>query len=90
MSESIFMYDDTEDTRTRFVGFIGDAKRFDLAITSSNRFYGKILVCDIQTGRSAIIGKDDLEEEGYLEHAYNLTEEEAQELLNFLEQVVGA
>lgn len=89
MSEAIFMYDDTEDTRTRFVGFIGETKRFDLALTSSNRFYGKMLVHDIQTGRSAIIGKDDLEEDGYLEHAYKLSEEEAAELHGFLEQIIG-
>jgi len=89
MSEVIYMYDETEDTKTRFVGFIGDAKRFDLALTSSTRFYGKTLVHDIQSGRSAIIGRDDLEEEGYLEFAYQLTEEEAKELYEFLDQVIS-
>jgi hypothetical protein len=89
MSETMFMYDETEDTRTRFVGFIGETKRFDLSLTTSNRFFGKTLVHDIQNGRSAIIGKDDLEEEGYLEHVYQLTEEEASELHSFLEQVIG-
>ncbi|WP_202080321.1 DUF3055 domain-containing protein [Caldalkalibacillus salinus] len=88
MSDAMFMYDDTEDTQTRFVGFIGETKRFDLALTSSQRFFGKLLVHDIQTGRSAIIGDDDLKEEGYLEHVYQLSEEEAQELHAFLEQVV--
>jgi hypothetical protein len=88
MSDTFFMYDETEDTRTRFVGFIGDTKRFDLALTNSNRFFGKTLVHDIQTGRSAIIGQDDLEEEGYLEHVYDLKEEEATELHSFLEQVI--
>jgi uncharacterized SAM-dependent methyltransferase len=89
MSDIFFMYDETEDTRTRFVGFIGESKRFDLSLTNSNHFFGKTLVHDIQSGRSAIIGQDDLKEEGYLEHAYNLTEEEAAELLSFLEQVIS-
>lgn len=89
MSETIFMYDETEDTRTRFIGFIGETKRFDLSLTTSNHFFGKTLVHDIQNGRSAIIGTDDLKEEGYLEHAYQLNEEEATELLSFLEQVIG-
>jgi hypothetical protein len=88
MSDTFYMYDETEDTRTRFIGFIGDTKRFDLALTTSNRFFGKMLVHDIQTGRSAIIGQDDLEEEGYLEHVYDLKEEEAAELHSFLEQVI--
>jgi hypothetical protein len=85
-----FMSDSTEDTSTRFVTFIGPSlKRFDLAVTATNRFYGKKLVTDLQAGRTAIIGPDDLEEEGYLEHAFKLTEEEAEELNQFLQLVVG-
>ncbi|MNJ60561.1 hypothetical protein D3C77_563020 [compost metagenome] len=44
---------------------------------------------DLQSGKTAILGTDDLEEEGYLEHVYNLEEEEAEELKSFLYQVVG-
>ncbi|GIQ65794.1 DUF3055 domain-containing protein [Paenibacillus cisolokensis] len=85
-----FMSDSTEETSTRFVTFIGPSlKRFDLAITTTNRFYGKKLVTDLQAGKTAIIGPDDLEEEGYLEYTFNLTEEEAQELSQFLYLVVG-
>jgi hypothetical protein len=64
-------------------------KRFDLAITSTNRFYGKKLVTDLQSGRTAIVGQDDLEEEGYLEHVFKLSEEEAADLNQFLGLVVG-
>ncbi|MED4584178.1 DUF3055 domain-containing protein [Brevibacillus choshinensis] len=88
MSDLFYLYDDVEDTKTRFVSFMAEATRFDLAITTSNRFYGKKLVINIQNGRSAIIGKDDLEEEGYLEFAYNLNEQEAEELKSFLETVI--
>ncbi|HTG71781.1 MAG TPA: DUF3055 domain-containing protein [Candidatus Udaeobacter sp.] len=85
-----FMSDSTEETSTRYVTFIGPSlKRFDLAITSTNRFYGKKLVTDLQSGKTAIIGPDDLEEEGYLEYTYKLTEEEAAELVQFLYFVVG-
>jgi hypothetical protein len=83
-----FLYDETENTRTRFVAFIGETRRFDLAVMSSDHFYGKKIVIDIQSGRSAIIGDDDLEEPGYLEHAYGISEEEAGELKEFLYQVV--
>lgn len=43
MAEFDLLYDSQEDTRTRFVCFVGDLSmhRFDLAITSTNRFYGK-------------------------------------------------
>lgn len=85
-----FMSDSTEETSTRYVTFIGPSlKRFDLAITSTNRFYGKKLVTDLQSGKTAIIGPDDLEEEGYLEYTFKLTEEEAAELIQFLYFVVG-
>lgn len=85
-----FMSDTTEQTETRFVTFITPSlKRFDLAVTSTNRFYGKKLITDLQSGKTAVIGPDDLEEEGYLEHTYKLTEEEAAELVQFLYFVVG-
>jgi len=88
MEDIFYLYDDTEQTTTRFVSFSGNSSRFDLAVTTTNRFYGKKLVINIQNGRSAIIGHDDLKEEGYLEYAFNLSEEEAADLKSFLETVV--
>lgn len=90
MSDFDYLYDTTEQTSTRFVCFIGESmRRFDLAIMTTNRYYGKKMIIDLQSGRSAIIGPDDLAEEGYLEFAFKLTEEEAAELHTFLEQIVG-
>jgi len=86
-----FMSDTTEETTTRFVTFITPGlKRFDLAITATNRFYGKKLITDLQAGKTAIIGPDDLEEEGYIAHTFGLSDEEADELTQFLYFVVGA
>lgn len=86
-----FLSDSTEDTTTRFICFIGEQsmQRFDLAITTTNHFYGKKLITDLQGGRTAIIGPDDLEEDGYLERAFKISEEEANELRTFLHQIVG-
>ncbi|MCL7748934.1 DUF3055 domain-containing protein [Halalkalibacter alkaliphilus] len=88
MSERFFLYDDIEETRTRFVSFMGENQRFDLAIINSSRYYGKQLVLDVQSNRFAIIGSDDLDEPGYIEHAFNLTSEEAGELRSFLYEIV--
>ncbi|MFC4076105.1 DUF3055 domain-containing protein [Salinithrix halophila] len=79
-----FLYDDAEETKTRFVSFAGETCRFDLGITVTNRFYGKLIVFNIQSNRFAIIGQDDLEEPGYLEHVYGIDEGEAEELKQFL------
>lgn len=38
------------------------------------------MITDLQSGKTAIIGPDDLNEEGYLEHVYKISEEEAEEL----------
>ncbi|MEK4509627.1 DUF3055 domain-containing protein [Paenibacillus anaericanus] len=85
-----FLSDSTESTSTRFVTFIGHSlKRFDLAVTTTGRFYGKKLVADLQNGKTAILGSDDLDEEGYIEHVFGINEEEANELRIFLYQVVG-
>ena len=88
MNERFFLYDDTESTRTRFVSFVGKNQRFDLAIVQTSRHYGKHLVLDMQGNRFAIIGHDDLEEEGYLEFAFQLNEEDAAELRSFLSEIV--
>ncbi|MFB5282985.1 DUF3055 domain-containing protein [Peribacillus sp. Hz7] len=88
MGERFYLYNDLIDTKTRFVSFMGEESRFDLAITMTDRFYGKKLVLNLQSNRFAIIGHDDLEEEGYLEQAFQLTEEEATELRGFLTEVI--
>lgn len=87
--ERFFLYDDVEDTKTRFVSFAGQKLRYDLAILQSGRFFGKVLVMDIQFGRFAIIGPDDVEEPGYLEHVYNRTEEETIELRAYLRELLN-
>ncbi|AUS88117.1 DUF3055 domain-containing protein [Lysinibacillus sp. HST-98] len=87
--ERFFLYDDVEDTKTRFVSFAGQKLRYDLAILQSGRFFGKVLVMDIQFGRFAIIGPDDVEEPGYLEHVYNRTEEETIELREYLRELLN-
>jgi len=37
--ERFFLYDDVEDTKTRFVSFAGKKLRYDLAILQSGRFF---------------------------------------------------
>ncbi|GAJ39756.1 DUF3055 domain-containing protein [Parageobacillus sp. VR-IP] len=89
MSDRFYLYDDTIETKTRFVSFLGERQRFDLAIIETDRFYGKYLVLDLQSNRFAIIGQDDLEEPGYLEHAYHLSEEDANDLRAFLYECIS-
>lgn len=84
MTERLFLYDETEETKIRFISFVGKSQRFDLAIVRSAQYYGKQLVLNMQGNRFAIIGQDDLAEDGYLEHAFQLNEEDAEELRSLL------
>lgn len=91
MKDYDFLSDTTEQTSTRFVTFVTPKlNRFDLAIVTTNRFYGKKLVIDMQSGRSGVLGPDDLEEEGVLESVFRIDEEQASELAQFLYLVLGA
>jgi Protein of unknown function (DUF3055) len=88
MSEPMYLYDEVEDTQTRYVSFVDDIARFDLALITTERFFGKTLVLNLQSNRFAIIGQDDLEEPGYLEQVYGISPEEAERLKRFLLSVV--
>ena len=87
--ERFFLYDDMEDTKTRFVSFTGQHIRYDLAIVQSSRFFGKVLVLDMQMNRFAIIGADDVEEPDYLEFAFKKTAEEAEDLREYLRELLA-
>ncbi|KZZ83245.1 DUF3055 domain-containing protein [Bacillus sp. SJS] len=86
--ERIFLYDEVDETKTRFVSFTGEYQRFDLALLHTSRYYGKMIVLNLQSSRFAIVGTDDLDEPGYIEHAFQLSEEEAAELREFLYETV--
>ena len=86
--ERFYFYDESEESETRFIGFMGETTRFDLAILKTDRYFGKQLVFNIQNGRFAIIGEDDLNEPGYLEKAFDMSEAESAELRSFLLEII--
>jgi hypothetical protein len=77
MDNSFILYDETEPTSTRFIGYAGEHGRYDIAITTTNHFYGKKLVCDIQSGRTAIMNEADASNVAYVMQVFNITDEEA-------------
>lgn len=89
MSDRFFLHDEEEESSVRFVSFMGDNdERFDLALVSTERYYGKQVVLDMRTQRFALLGGDDLEEQGLLEDAYQIDEETAEELRAFLLEAI--
>lgn len=88
MGEFQFLYDVQEDVQVRYVSFLTDHSRFDLAIIRTDRFFGKSLILNIQSGKFAIVGQDDLDEPGYLETAFGIDEQSAEDLRQFLNEII--
>ncbi len=85
MDNNFILYDETEPTSTRYIGYAGEHGRYDLAITTTGHFYGKKLVCDIQNGRTAIMNDADASNLAYVMQVFNISDEEAaREFSDFL------
>ncbi|MGV3243506.1 DUF3055 domain-containing protein [Staphylococcus sp. 11261D007BR] len=84
----MFLYDDIEPSQIRFVGFVGEHSRYDLVLIQTDRHYGKTLVLNTQTNKFGIIGTDDLEEEGYIAYILGVSEDEGNEITEYLNQVI--
>ena len=78
------LYDESEQVKVRFVGFVSDLGRYDFGIIYTKMFFGKPLVVCMQTGRSSLLSLEDVENLDYLQRVYNLrSREEAEELAVF-------
>jgi hypothetical protein len=89
MEERDILYDAVLQTKTCFVSWIGEASRFDLAITHSEHFYGKILVLDLFSNRYAIIAADIFDEPGYIATAFDVEDDAATELEMYRRDYIG-
>lgn len=83
------LFDESESTRTRHIGFITEGKRFDFTLTYSDLFYGKTIVTCLQSNNSALLDGHDVENLDYLGKMFNLTAEDAMHLSNFLKVPLG-
>lgn len=73
------LYDETEQANVNFIGCISDRARYDFSIIYSNHFFGKPLVVCMQTGRSAVIGAEDLRNVDYIQKMFHITDEKVGE-----------
>lgn len=84
----MYLYDDDESSQVQFVGFVGEFSRYDLMLIQTDRHFGKTMVLNMQTNKFGIIGTDDLEEEGYIAYILGVTENEGNEITEYLNQVI--
>lgn len=85
------LYDVSERTQVNFIGYASESSRYDFAIIYTDSFFGKPLVVCMQTGKSALLCENDLNNLDYLRRVYSISsDEEAAELAQFLRQRIPA
>jgi hypothetical protein len=85
------LYDEAENARVRFVGFVSGNRRYDFGIVYTHLFFGKPLVVCMQTGRSSLLSGEDAGNLEYLQQIFNLKElQEAEELSAFFQENLPA
>ena len=82
------LYDEDENVKVRFVGFVTENTRYDFGIVYTNLFFGKPLVVCMQTGRSTLLDAQDLEDIDYLQSVFKVDYNEAAQLAEFFWQAL--
>lgn len=80
------LIDETVQQNVRYLSFMGNFQRYDFAIMDDRESDNKIVI-DLRKNRFAVLGKEDLNEEGEIEHTFHVTEMEADELRGFFKGI---
>ncbi|PLR69570.1 MULTISPECIES: DUF3055 domain-containing protein [Bacillaceae] len=82
-------YDDSEQAHVRYVGFVTQDHRYDLAIVYSSMFFGKPLVVCLQTCKATLLDSSDIEDLELLKQAFQTgTLQQAAELADFFKEII--
>lgn len=84
MYQRPLLEDVTQDTSTRFVSFTAGSHRFELAIMKAEYFQDQSLVINLPKNRQGLLDEENINRDGYLEHLFQLSAMEAEELRNYL------
>jgi len=83
------LYDEQENVKVRFVGFTTENARYDFGIVYTNMFFGKPLVICVQTGRSALLDPNDVEDLDHLQNVFRIQDrEQAEDLAAFFSEIL--
>lgn len=69
------LYDESERVNVQFVGMTTDNGRFDFGIVFTTMFFGKPLITCMQTGKSCLLNRDDLDDVDYVKDLFEVSEE---------------
>ncbi|WP_054635194.1 DUF3055 domain-containing protein [Thalassobacillus sp. C254] len=74
-----YLYEEQEQANVTYVGLATSEGRYDFGVIYTNMFFGKPLVVCMQTGRSALLGDEDLLSSGNIQLAFQLSSRKAGE-----------
>ncbi|MDP4086650.1 MAG: DUF3055 domain-containing protein [Bacillota bacterium] len=78
------LYDEHEQAKVRFIGFVTDHTRYDFGIVYTDMFFGKPLVVCMQTGRSTLLDPRDIEDIEFLQSIFRIKDKkQAADLAEF-------
>lgn len=77
------LVDEIVQQNVQYLSFMGNFRRYDFAIMSERDSKKKLLI-DLRKNRFAVLDRHKLAKEGSIEHAFHVTEMEADELRVFL------
>ncbi|API90950.1 MULTISPECIES: SAV0927 family protein [Virgibacillus] len=77
--------DETVRKDVRYVSFMGQLQRYDLAILDDHEDANKKLIINLRKNRCLSIGKEDLQDKGVIEHTFKEANMEADEIRHFLQ-----
>ncbi|MFD1361460.1 SAV0927 family protein [Lentibacillus salinarum] len=83
-----YLRDETITREIRYVSFTSSLRRYDFAFMKNDEHPDKYTVIDLQKNRFAILGKEDLSNKGDIEHTFHESEMEADEIREFLREVL--
>ncbi|MBX0357377.1 DUF3055 domain-containing protein [Halobacillus sp. Nhm2S1] len=84
MQQRPLLEDVTQNTSTRFVSFTAGSHRFELALMKAEYFQNQTMVINLPKNRQALLDHENINKIGHLEHMFQLSAMEAEELRNYL------
>ncbi|MBP0724756.1 DUF3055 domain-containing protein [Bacillus sp. RG28] len=83
------LYDEHENAKVRFIGFIANDVRYDIGIVYSNMFFGKPLVICMQSNQCILLDRQDVLYPNQLKYLCKLkSDEEAMKLADYLSDLL--
>ncbi|CDQ39203.1 MULTISPECIES: SAV0927 family protein [Virgibacillus] len=80
--------DETITKEVRYISFMGNLQRYDFAFIQSEECPNKTIIINLRKNRFTEITKEDLQDRGRIEHIFQETNMEADEIRNFLKEVL--